>query len=139
MRRVSSFAFGASTFSCTLPTQPWNPCVATVGGSRTAASGTPAAYLVRHDALLDATLRIEESEWTAFDNFISYGMSKQSILWTPDILEPGTTFEVYLESPTYGTDWSPNRNSEYPRMFEMAITIRGKGLVVPWLAYFTDD
>lgn len=139
MRRVPSFSYGSTTFACSLPALPWTPVDESIGGWRDAASGTPASYVVRRDFLVDLTLRIREGEWTAFDNLLQHGQSAQPIAWTPDLLEAGTTFEVYLVDPKPGARYTPTRSNAYPRVFEVTITLRGRGTVVPWPAYFTDS
>lgn len=138
MERLSRFTFGASVFETTLPPRAWTPSDNSIGGSRIAASGTPAAYLVRRDAQLEITLRFYESEWAAVDNLIAWGQSAQPITWAPEASDPGTTVDVYLDSPGPGERFSPTR-SDFPRVFELTITVRGKDGAVPWTPYYAMD
>jgi hypothetical protein len=138
MFRVSSFTYGDSTLTCTLPALPWTPAVETIGGWRDAASGTPASYVVRDDALLDLVVRVEEADWPAFANLLTYGRSAQSVIWTPD-LDEDTTYEVYIVSPKPGERFAPSRSTGYQRVYEVTMTLRGKSTVVPWPTYFVDS
>lgn len=131
----SRFEYGGLTFETTLPARPWTPIDDTVGGSRVAAAGIPAAYIVRRDALLDLPLRVLETEWPALANLVAFGQSAQPFLWFPETLLT-ESFTVYLENPKPGERWSPTRSSEYPRMLEMTLTLRGVGAAVPWREYF---
>jgi len=144
MRRRSRFVYGpegsTTTWDTALPVMLWTPADDTVGGWRDSAAGVPASYVVRRDALLEMTLRVEEPDLVHALNLIAWGQSAQPILWTPDPLEdPDTTVPVYLVTPAPGSRWSPTRSTEYPRMFEVAITLRGVGTAMPWRPYFGAD
>ena len=136
MQRRSIFDFGTSTLEATISARAWIPIDLTVGGSRTAASGVPASYIVRRDAMLELGLRFWESEWASVLNLVAWGQTRQAITWFPDALDLLTSFEVYLEAPLAGERWAPQRDSNFPRTFEVSLTLRGVGAAVPWLAYF---
>lgn len=136
MERRSRFTYGAQTFETTISVNAWTPTDRTVGGSRIAASGTPAAYVVRRDAMLEMTLRFWESEWIAVANLIAWGQSAQPITWAPDADDPGTTVDVYLDAPAPGDSFSPERVSGFPRVMELALMLRGKDGAVPWTPFF---
>lgn len=136
MERLSRFTFGVSVFETTLPPRAWNPSDRSVGGSRIAASGTPAAYLVRRDAMLEVTLRFYESEWAAVANLVAWGQSAQAITWAPEASDPGTTVDVWLDTPAPGESFNPTRSSDYPRVLELSLMLRGKDGAAPWTPYF---
>ena len=121
-----------------LPARPWVRSTSTVGGSRTAASGTPAAYVVRRDFNLRLTLRLYETELEELAALIAWGQAAESFLWCPDANEPATNFLVYLEAPLAGESWEETRLGEYQRVVEVSIVLR---LTIggPWpLDYFAN-
>lgn len=136
MIRRARFEFGASAFEASIASPPWTPGDDTLGGVRVAASGLPASYIVRRDALLDVMLRFRESEWPAVLSLVTYGQTGQVITFFPDA-EELTTFDVYLQTPAAGERWAPSREATYPRVLTLALTLRGAASV-PWSEYFTD-
>lgn len=136
MDRRSLFAFGGQTLATRLPVRAWTPTDRTIGGARIAASGAPAAYVVRRDSMLALTIRCYEDEWAAVAELVAWGQSAEPITWAPDADDPGTTVEVYLDSPLAGETFSPERDGNFPRVFELAIVLRGKGGISPWTPYF---
>ena len=136
MERLARFVFGTTTFDATISARAWTPRDATVGGSRTAASGVPASYIVRRDALLDFRLRFWETEWPTVLNLVSYGQGKQALTWYPDLDDLDVSFSVYLEAPAPGEAFAPERDPDFPRTFELPMTLRGVGAAVPWADYF---
>lgn len=125
-----------SSFETEHPSRPWTPMDETVGGSRTAASGVPASYLVRRDATVSLTLRLEETEWADFLALIAFGQTAQAFLWFPDTDEV-ENFSVYLAVPSAGERLTPTRDNAYPAVFEVTITLRSADGTAPWLAYFS--
>jgi hypothetical protein len=107
-----------------LPVRPWVPSTSTAGGTRTAAGGVPAGYVVRRDYNLELTLRLFERELDELDELIAWAQPGESFTWYPDRAVPGQSFEVYLESPRAGEVWSPIRTADYPKVFEMRLTLR---------------
>lgn len=136
MERRSRFTFGAQTFETTISVKSWTPSDRTVGGARIAASGTPASYVVRRDALLEITIRFYESEWASVANLVAWGQGSNVITWAPEASDPGTTVDVYLDAPTAGDTFTPSRDGNFPRVLELAIVLRGKDGAVPWTPYF---
>lgn len=129
------FQYGSGgSFSPRLPPKPWTPVDMTIGGSRTAAAGVPASYVVRRDSLLEVTLRIDEDEFVDLVNLLTWGQGAESFLFYPDADDLGTSYEVWLESPLAGERYSPER-TDFLRTFETTITLRGVDLP-PWPAYF---
>jgi hypothetical protein len=134
--RRSRFTYdgGASEFLTTYPARAWIPSQETVGGSRIAAGGAPAAYIVRTDDMLTIVLRVTEEEWPDFLALIAFAQRAQAFEWFPDADE-ATSFAVYLHSPAAGERLTPTRDTKYPRVFEVTLTLRGAGSV-PWTPYF---
>lgn len=136
MERRARFVFGSTTFDATISARAWTPQDSTVGGSKTAASGVPASYIVRRDSLLAFGLRFWEEEWPEVLNLVTWGQSKQTLTWYPDLDDLATSFAVYLEAPAPGEAWSPERSQDFPRTFELTLTLRGAGATIPWANYF---
>jgi hypothetical protein len=113
-----------TTWTTRLPARPWDYSTPTVGGSRTAASGVPAGYVVRRDFLLDVRLRLYETELADLDALVQWGQLSETITFYPDALETGESFLVYLEHPVAGEEWRPVRLQEYPRVLEVTLTLR---------------
>jgi len=136
------FVFGTGgdivDWQTTLPVVGWTPVTPTVGGSRTAASGTPAAYVVRRDYNLRLTLRLYETELPNLAALIRWGQLAEYFLWYPDANESGTSHAVYLENPVAGESWEPARDGTYPKVFTVDLVLR---LVVggPWYLDFYPD
>ncbi len=135
MDRRSRFEYGVTSFECEVSAKPWTPGYNTIGGSRKAASGLPASYIVDEEHLVDLFLRIRESEWTAYRALIAYGKASGEITWYPDADEP-TSYLCYLESPSAGERVTPSRDGNYPRIFEVQLTLRGVDSEIPWQPYF---
>jgi hypothetical protein len=136
MDRRARFEYGGTgAFECLISARPWNPIDDSVGGSRTSATGVPASYTVRRDALVEVNLRFWESEWADFLNLLIYGQTGASFTWFPDADELAS-YTVYLETPKTGERFSPTRSGEFPRVFEASILLRGAGIAIPWQAYF---
>ena len=102
----------------------WGTVTPTVGGSRTAASGTPAAYVVRRDYNLRLTLRLYETELPYLGEVIRWGQLAESFLWIPDANEPATRHWVYLEGPLAGESWEPLRDATYGKVFAIDLLLR---------------
>lgn len=139
--RRPRFVYGASgDLTLTWPALAWTPGLASVGSRNVAASGVPAAFIVREDNLIDLTLRLEEWEWPLLLDVVRFGLTSQSFRWYPDATnvddEYDDSFEVYLEVPAPGERFAPARDGRFARHFHASITLRGVGVVVPWLEYF---
>jgi len=109
----------------TLPVRPWSYPTESVGGTRTAASGTPAAYVVRQDYLLSFALRLYETELPAFQTMVAYLQAgAETVRWYPDASLPLAYFTAYLEEPRPGERWQEIRSAEFGRVVEVTITLR---------------
>jgi hypothetical protein len=121
-----------------LSMRPWDPETDTVGGTRTAAGGIPAGYVVRTDHNMVLNLRLFESELPTLDRLVAWGQPGESILFYPDRSDDSVFFEVWLESPAAGESWRPRRMRGFQKVFEFAITVR-LASAGPWaLEYFPD-
>lgn len=124
----SRFVYGATgsetDWTMGIPIRAWGRSTPTVGGSRTAAGGTPASYIVRRDHLLSLPLRFRESEWEDLHGVLAWGQASESFEWYPDALDPATSFTVYLISPAAGEEIEPQRSAEYPKLLELTVELR---------------
>lgn len=135
MDRRSRFEYGNTAFECEVSSKPWTPGYNTIGGSRKAASGLPASYIVAEEHLVDLFLRIRETEWAAYRAMIAYGKGAGEITWYPDADEPAS-YLCYLEAPLAGERATPTRDSNFLRIFEVQLTLRGVDGIIPWQPYF---
>lgn len=136
------FVFGVggdvTDWALVLPVRPWDRNTPTAGGSRTAAGGVPAAYVVRRDHNLRLRLRLLESEMGDLDDFLAWGQAAETFLWYPSANDDSASHLVWLESPKAGEDVQPIRSAEYPRTFELDIVLR-PNTPAPWiLEYFPE-
>jgi hypothetical protein len=106
-----------------LPQRPWTPDTPTVGGTRTAAGGIPAGYVVRRDYNLEVTLRLYPDELANLDRLIAWGQPGESFRFYPD-RDQASYHTVYLEEPKAGGQWRPNRVDGYEKVFEMTLLLR---------------
>lgn len=107
-----------------LPMLPWDLEASTVGGSRTAAGGIPAAYVVRRDDNLILVLRLYETEVPLARAMVAWGQSSEPFTFYPDRATTGISFGVYLEAPLAGEVFRPVRVGGFPKLFEVTLTLR---------------
>lgn len=138
-RFVYGVAGSETDWSTIRPVRSWTNPTATVGGSRTSASGTPAAYVARRDYNLRLTLRLYESELPDLQALIEWGQAAESFTWYPDANDTATSFEVYLESPLAGDEWEEARLDEFPRVVEVTIVLRRVDGYAWGLEYFEES
>jgi hypothetical protein len=139
MRRRPRFEYGDGFFfEASLTALAWTPKDITTGGRRIASAGLPASYVVRRDAVLDVQLRFTEDEWPDLLAVIAAGQSDAVLTFYPDA-EESTTFQVYLDAPASGDTFQPVRDSAFPRMLTVTLTLRGVSGTPPWVGYFADD
>lgn len=131
------FSYGATNYSPSLPPRAWDPADETVGGVEIAAAGAPTTYVVRRDDLLEVTLRFPEAEWDDVLALVTYGQTGQVIQWFANVdVEPDYSEGVYLHAPAPGERWKPTRG-QFPRTFEVTLTLRGALGGIPWTPYYT--
>jgi len=107
-----------------LPMLPWAIEAPTIGGSRTAAGGIPAAYVVRRDDNLILTLRLYETEVRLARALVAWGQSSEPFAFYPDRDNTAVLFTVYLEDPLAGASFQPTRVGGFPKIFEISLTLR---------------
>lgn len=136
MERRSRFVYGGQTFTTSVSVRPWIPVDNTIGGYRIAGSGVPAGYVARRDSIVELVVRFYESEWLSLLNMIIYAQDgAASITWYPDDDDEDTSFVVYLDSPAAGERIVPTRDSQFPRLLELPLVLRGSGTEVPFVPY----
>ena len=107
-----------------LPMLPWAVEAPTIGGSRTAAGGIPAAYVVRRDDNLVLTLRLYETEVRLARALVAWGQSSEPFSFYPDRENTAVLYTVYLEAPLAGDAFQPVRVGGFPKLFEVSLTVR---------------
>ncbi len=125
MLRAPQFVYGspATTVSLSVAQRPWTATERTEGGSERATSGVREVFLLRRDHLLNVTLRIRESEFTALAAMVRYAQeSAPSFTFRPNG-DATTPYTVELETPTVGEDFSPTRD-EYNGALEVTLVLR---------------
>ncbi len=93
------FVGDESELTLELPQEPWSYAIGGVGGSATAASGTPESYRIRDDDILLLRPRVLESEMPAFKVFLRWARNYgEPFTIRLDAGVPATEFSVYLDS-----------------------------------------
>lgn len=110
-------------YSMTIDQRPWDFGSRAVGGSDTAASGVPSAFVIRQDYFLHMTLRFPESEWPSVERLVRHLQGGGSATLYPDLDVTGTFHSVYGERPALGEEIRPRRSDE-PSTLEQDITVR---------------
>jgi hypothetical protein len=123
----------------TYPAKAWVPSHVSVGGRRRVASGVQSAYRVRADDKLHLVLRVTEEEWPDVRDMLATFQEGEAFTFYPDANDTGTSFEVDLDAPAMGEVIDPQRSGDFPRLFELNITLMGTDGIPPWLAYFGDE
>jgi hypothetical protein len=136
MDRLQRFLYGGSELVTTLPARAWVPGEEAVGTRRITATGVGAGEIIRTDTRLHMTLRFYESEWPDVVALIEYGLTSDLVEWFPEADDPGTSFQVYLDSPEPSEDWGPTR-TDFERVMEIELVWRGAFGAEPWAEYFT--
>lgn len=123
---VPAFHVGESDeFALTKPMFPWEHRRAGIGGSAVAASGVPAAYVIRRDRIVDLTLRVMEGELDALSSILE-GIrdSGDPFVFAFDRDDEATEFTVYLVSPAWPDEIESERDDQYRELFTVPISIR---------------
>ncbi len=80
-----------------LPLKPWKHGIDGVGGSDTAASGSPEAYVIREDNVVHLELRVKEYEMAALKSLLAFARnSGEPFNFRPDNSVSGLVYSVYL-------------------------------------------
>lgn len=116
-----------STFEPSLPMFPWNRGRSGEGGSDTAASGIPEAFVIRRDYVRWFRLRILESEMDAWDTFLNWAQdSGEPFNFWLDRENDATEHSVYLHSLRWedGEEVQHERDGQYLQLFVVSIALR---------------
>jgi hypothetical protein len=120
------------------PMLPWTPADGGVGGSDTAASGIPEAFVIRLDRIVEMELRIEEDELSGYRDFLTWARgSGQAFQVRLDQEDEDTEFEAYLQFPRWEDEAQVRyqRDEAYPRVFRVPLHVRrryGAGIDTMW-------
>ena len=120
------------------PMEPWTPADGGEGGSDTAASGIPEAYVIRADRIVEMTIRVEEDELPEYRDFLTFVRgSGQPFFVRLDVDDPTTEFEAYLQFPRWEdeTQVRYERDEEYIRTFRVPLHVRrrfGARITTDW-------
>lgn len=115
---------GAHDETLELPVGLWRHSFPVVGGDIESDAGVPASYVVRREYCLAVPVRYLEEEWPIIRALIAHGQNEGQILWIPDAEIPGTSYNVYLESPAIGDDVRPVIDAEFPAALSVILTFR---------------
>jgi hypothetical protein len=126
-----------TTLIFNLPPVGWDAREASIGGVDRGPAAT-CSYVVRRDRLVDLELRLEESEWPDFLNFLALAQGGMEFRWYPRIGSV-TYHQVVLFAPLVGTQVTPVRLPGYPRVMTVSLTLRGVGSSSPWQPFFDDE
>ena len=142
---LSEFVYGPSgsqtTWTLTFPARPWTKRRGTsAGGSRTAASGTPAGYVVRKDQILSLPLRLFEHEIDDLDAMLDWAEIGQLVRWFPDSNDAALFFDCYIDSPTAGDELDHPRNDTDGAgiIYDVTLVLRTPGSTFAALGEFYD-
>lgn len=115
-----------SDLTLELPMLPWSRGRGGVGGSDTAASGIPEAFMIRRDRIRWFKLRVLESEMDAFDAFLDWAQDSGEPFdfWLDqDVFE--TSHSVYLQSLRWEDEQEIQHDrDEYLPMFVISMALR---------------
>lgn len=116
-----------SEYTFTHPQKPWKFARGGVGGSDTAASGIPEAFVIRRDRIVRLELRVLESELAVFDEFMDWAQDSGSPFnFRFDTDDITNTFSVYLHSMRWedGPEFDYERDTAYPSLFIIPFALR---------------
>ena len=109
------------TFEPELPLREWQYGMDQEGGHAVSAAGLPASFVVRTQETLDLTLRVLESEWSDCRAFLRAGMAGTELTMTVGEQDP---VNVFFVSPVAGEAYQTDRDSEFPRVLNVNVTVR---------------
>lgn len=136
MRWIPKVTYGtpATEVTYTYPQKCWDPERPSVGGIDWSATGVPAGYVIHRDGDLKAVFRVTEAEVPATLAWLEAAQEGQSFsVWLD--ATTGAPVTAYLVSPTAGEKIQFPRSQQYPRVFELSLTLRrvdGAAWVVPF-------
>jgi hypothetical protein len=128
LRPVITYGASSTVIALSMPQKWWGFKSRLIGGSRKSASGIPEAYKIREENLAPLVLRVHECELLQVRDWIMEVMGNPSVPFSFqfDVLDPYTTFQCYLEAPTFEDGFEPTRmtSPNFPQYWEFALTIR---------------
>lgn len=118
------FVYAATDTTLSLPVRPWDFLENVVGGEAEAASNVRAAFVVRRDQQLALPLRFFEEEWPLVRALIEYGQTGLPIEWFPDASDTAVSFDIYLDAPEVGDQFTAEPDGEYPQALYLTLVVR---------------
>lgn len=123
-RVVYDAGAGEVTLDFSLPQRPWAFAFQVVGGSRRSASGAVASYRVRHDELVEKSIRFTEGEWPNVRAWLIWAQEGGAFAWWDDQDDVSTADTVTLFAPTMGESLRPARDNADLSVFGLTLTLR---------------
>jgi hypothetical protein len=133
-----TIAAAAIDFAPMYPTGAFGEPIDTAGGTLESGAGVPASFVVRRDHWLTVPVRIDETEVAAFFDLMREAQKGATIVWTPDVDDPGTTYAVKLASPSAAEEITLEPDGAYPLMSTVALTFRRVDGAAWDLDYYAD-
>jgi hypothetical protein len=124
------------TFEPELPLREWSYGLDQEGGHAVSAAGLPASFVVRTQEMLVLTLRVLETEWAACRDFLRAGMAGTEITMTVGEQDP---VDVFFVEPIAGEEYVVDRDSEFPRVLNVTVTVRESGGGDLDLIFYADE
>jgi hypothetical protein len=125
------------SFEPELPLREWQYGMDQEGGHAVSAAGLPASFVVRTQETLDLVLRVKESEWSDCRAFLRAGMAGVEITMT---VADNPPVDVYFVTPVAGEAYQTDRDPSFPRVLDVAITVRASdGGDIDLVFYPEDD
>lgn len=117
----------------TWPCKPWDAERPSVGGIDWSATLVPASYVVNRAGDLKVTIRVTEAEQAAVIAWLEAVQDASSFDFWLDAT--GASVSSYLVSPAAGETIQMTRLQNYPKVFELLVTLRrvdGAAWVLPF-------
>lgn len=109
----------------TLPMQPWELKSGGVGGSAISVAGIPASYELRVDRIAMVTLRCYEYELNDLITTLEeIRASSEQFTFAFDQDDEYTAYRVYLNSPVWPDEITPDRDNNFLGVFTLALELR---------------
>lgn len=139
LRPKFSVTIGMTTTNLTLtwPQFPWDVGLLLVGGGER--TSVPSNYLIRSEPVMDLRIRVVEgTEQGNLLAFLLLVMDGRSFTFWPDVDVTGTSYTVYLESPSVanGDKIMPSGRDTEPSVLIYNMTVRRSTSTVISQAYY---
>jgi hypothetical protein len=107
------------------PQRHWTPVLAHEGGGNKSAIGIRERFTIRDEDLWEVRLRFTEAELPDVFAFLRWARSDSGgFLWYPDREDEGAVYSVDMERPGEREEIRPERDPEYPSLWEVTLTLR---------------